>query len=89
MRGTAVSRAENRLRRLQEALRYIDSNGGEARQDVADPTKGYENGRRPKKDADRRAETENYGLPPLGHFTQPFAEYSAEMFASAGRGEAG
>jgi len=26
-----VSRAENRLRRLQEALRYLDSNGGEAR----------------------------------------------------------
>lgn len=26
-----MSRAENRLRRLQEALRYLDSNGGEAR----------------------------------------------------------
>jgi 5-methylcytosine-specific restriction protein B len=31
MRGKAVSRAENRLRRLQEALRYLDGNGGEAR----------------------------------------------------------
>ncbi len=26
-----MSRAENRLRRLQEALRYLDNNGGSAR----------------------------------------------------------